>query len=258
MEHGVANGHIHPVPRLPRPDLPDVPQHIVQRGNNRLPCFLTDDDRNVYLDLLGEALPRYQCRLHAYVLMSNHVHLLLTPSSAGAVSRLMQTFARNYAKAFNRSHLRCGTLWEGRYKSCLVDSETYLLACYRYIELNPVRAWMTDDPACHRWSSYHANALGSADRLLQPHPVYLALGVDPPGRRAAYRELVAASLDDFTLGQIRAYLQQQRALGSDRFQAMVQSKLQRFAAVRPAHRPRRIADVPTDEPPRALRSDYCL
>lgn len=236
------------MPRLPRPDLPDVPQHLVQRGNNRLPCFLTDDDRGTYLDLLRDALTRYECRLHAYVLMSNHVHLLLTPTSAGAVARLMQTFGRNYAKAFNRTHQRCGTLWEGRYKSCLVDSETYLLACCRYIELNPVRAWMTDDPARYRWLSYQANALGAPDHLLQPHPVYLALGADPQGRQAAYRELVGDALDEVTLAQIRAYLQQQRALGSDRFQAMVQAKLQRFAAVRPAHRPRRIADVSATGP----------
>lgn len=231
------------MPRLPRPDLPDIPQHVVQRGNNRLPCFMTDHDRCVYLELLGQTLLRYDCQLHAYVLMSNHVHLLLTPASAGAVPRLMQTFGRNYAKTFNCTHGRSGTLWEGRYKSCLVDSETYLLACSRYIELNPVRAWLTDDPARYRWSSYRANALGYPDSLLQPHPVYLALGSDSQVRQAAYRDMVASAIDDVTLGRIRAYLQQQRALGSDPFQAMVEAKLQRFAAIRPAHRPRRTADV---------------
>lgn len=135
--------------RLPRPDLAGVPQHVVQRGNNRMPCFLDDEDRQHYLQCLGQALLRYGCELHAYVLMSNHVHLLLTPGEVGAVSRLMQTFARNYAGRFNDKHRRTGTLWEGRYKSCLVDSERYVLSCYRYIELNPVRAWMVDDPAAH-------------------------------------------------------------------------------------------------------------
>ncbi len=138
--------------RLPRPDLAGIPQHIVQRGNNRLPCFLDDEDRQRYLQLLLEALGRFGCRLHAYVLMDNHVHLLMTPGEAGAVSRLMHTFARNYAGLFNHRHGRSGTLWEGRYKSCLVDSDGYFLACSRYIELNPVRAWMVAEPADHPWS----------------------------------------------------------------------------------------------------------
>ena len=126
--------------RLPRFDLAGVPQHVVQRGNNRLPCFLDDEDRQRYLQCLRQALLRFGCRLHAYVLMSNHVHLLLTPDEAGGVSRLMHTFARNYVGSFNGRHGRTGTLWEGRYKACLVDSGRYFLACSRYIELNPVRA----------------------------------------------------------------------------------------------------------------------
>lgn len=227
--------------RLPRPDLANVPQHVVQRGNNRMPCFLDDEDRHAYLRLLGECLPRFGCSLHAYVLMSNHVHLLLTPSCVGAVARLMQTFGRNYAKWFNLAHRRCGTLWEGRYKSCLVDSETYLLACHRYIELNPVRAWMVSDPADYLWSSYRANALGQPDPILEPHPVHLALESDPAARLRSYRELVACALDAQTVADIRSYIQQQRALGSDRFQARVEAELRRFVAVRPAHRPRRNA-----------------
>ena len=149
--------------RLPRPDLAGIPQHIVQRGNNRLPCFLDDEDRQRYLQLLLEALGRFGCRLHAYVLMDNHVHLLMTPGEASAVSRLMHTFARNYAGLFNHRHGRSGTLWEGRYKSCLVDSDGYFLACSRYIELNPVRAWMVAEPADHPWSSHRTNAGGAYD-----------------------------------------------------------------------------------------------
>ena len=225
--------------RLPRPDLADVPQHVVQRGNNKMPCFLDDADRQRYLQCLRETLPRYGCRLHAYVLMSNHVHLLLTPGKAGAISRLMQTFARNYAGLFNGRHRRSGTLWEGRYKSCLVDSEHYLLRCYRYIELNPVRAWMVEDPAMHPWSSYHGNALGKPDPLLTPHAVFLALGNEPLVRAAAYRALVAEALSPEDISEIRMYLQQQRALGTERFKKRVEAELMRFVDVRPAHRPRK-------------------
>jgi putative transposase len=229
--------------RLPRPDLAGVPQHVVQRGNNRMPCFLDDADRQRYVQCLKEALTRYGCALHAYVLMSNHVHLLLTPAEAGAIPRMMQTFARNYAGLFNGRHGRTGTLWEGRYKSCLVDSESYVLTCYRYIELNPVRAWMIDDPAAHPWSSYGANALGRANPLITPHPAYLALGSDLAARMAAYRALFAEVLTAQTLAEIRQYLQQQRALGTDRFRARVEAELKRFAGVRPAHRPRKQASA---------------
>ena len=126
--------------RQPRFDLPGIPQHVVQRGNNRLPCFLDDGDRQRYRQLLFEGLQRTRCDLHAWVLMDNHVHLLLTPSAAGAVAQLMQALGRTYVGWFNARHARTGTLWEGRYKSCLVDSTSYVLRCYRYIELNPVRA----------------------------------------------------------------------------------------------------------------------
>ncbi|WP_341777567.1 transposase [Luteimonas aestuarii] len=144
--------------RQPRFDLAGVPQHVVQRGNNRLPCFLDDDDRQRYLQCLRQGLARFDCQLHAYVLMSNHVHLLLTPASAGAVSRLMHTFARNYTGLFNGRHGRTGTLWEGRFKACLVDSDPCFPACSRYIEHNPVRAWMVARPADYPWSSHGGTA----------------------------------------------------------------------------------------------------
>ncbi|RYG38599.1 MAG: transposase [Burkholderiales bacterium] len=223
--------------RLPRPDLPGIPQHIVQRGNNRLPCFLDDEDRQRYLQLLLEALGRFGCRLHAYVLMDNHVHLLMTPGEAGAVSRLMHAFARNYAGLFNHRHGRSGTLWEGRYKSCLVDSDGYFLACSRYIELNPVRAWMVAEPADHPWSSHRANAGGAYDPLLSAHSCYLALGPDPESRAAAYRSLFEQALPDEMVGEIRRYLRQQRALGSDRFRAWVEARTGRFATARLPGRP---------------------
>lgn len=225
--------------RQPRFDLPGIPQHVVQRGNNRLPCFLADNDRRRYLNLLGEALLATDCALHAYVLMDNHVHLLLTPPEAGAISRLMQKLGRAYVGQFNARHRRTGTLWEGRYKSCLVDSEGYVLRCYRYIDLNPVRARMTDNPIAYAWSSASAHCSQRADVLLKPHPAYEALGATSETRGEAYRCLLRETLSDDDLAAIRTYLQQQRALGRDDFRTMVEAKTRRFAGVRPAHRPPR-------------------
>lgn len=225
--------------RLPRIDLPGTPQHVVQRGNNRLPCFLDDGDRLRYLHLLADALLATRCRLHAYVLMDNHVHLLVTPPEAGAVGRMMQRLGRNYVALFNGRHGRTGTLWEGRYKACLVDSEHYVLRCYRYIDLNPVRARLTDDPAAWRWSSCVANSGQRRGSGLVPHASWLALGSTDAERASAYRTLLDEALDDDTLAEIRSYLQQQRAFGHDAFRAMVEAKTQRFAGTRPAHRPPR-------------------
>ena len=230
--------------RLPRPDLPGIPQHIVQRGNNRLPCFLDDEDRQRYLQCLLESLNRFGCRLHAYVLMDNHTHLLMTPGEAGAMSRLMHTFARNYTGMFNHRHGRTGTLWEGRYKACLVDSEGYFLACSRYIELNPVRAWIAAEPADYPWSSHRANAGSAYDPLLSPHACYLALGSDRASRAAAYRNMFDERLPDDMVGEIQCYLRQQRALGSDRFRAWVEARAGRFATARPPGRPPQRSNCP--------------
>ncbi|WP_238595530.1 transposase [Xanthomonas campestris] len=156
--------------RLPRIDLPGIPQHIVQRGNNRMPCFLDDGDRLRYLHLLHETLHATGYQLHAYVLMDNHALLLATPPAKGRIGQLMQRPGRNYVALFNGRHGRTGTLWEGRYKACLVDSADYVLRCYRYIELNPVRARLTDDPAAYRWSSCLANLGQRAHSALTPHP----------------------------------------------------------------------------------------
>lgn len=230
--------------RLPRLDLPGIPQHIVQRGNNRLPCFLDDGDRLRYLALLREALQDTDCALHAWVLMDNHVHLLVTPAREKCIARMMQKLGRQYSGLFNARHKRTGSLWEGRYKSCLVDSESYLLRCYRYIDLNPVRARMIDDPAAYRWSSCAAHC-GGQDELIVPHRAYTALGASVVARGRAYRAILDEVLSDDTLRDIRDYLQQQRALGTDTFQAMVQAKTRRFARTRPAHRPSKTPTVAT-------------
>ena len=217
--------------RHPRLDLPHIAQHIVQRGNNRLPCFLDDTDRACYRHLLREALLATGCRLHAYVLMDNHVHLLVTPPEAGATGRMMQRLGRHYVGQFNTRHGRTGTLWEGRYKACLVDGADYFLRCVRYIDLNPVRARMTDDPAAFHWSSCAGLCGLRDDPLLSVHPVQRALGPE------AYRKTLAEAISDEDLAAIRLYLQQQRAYGRDDFQAIVEAKTRRFASVRPAHRP---------------------
>jgi len=227
------------MPRQPRPDLADVPQHVVQRGNDRQPCFYVEEDYRRYLAGLRESAIRHGCTVHAYVLMTNHVHLLLTPSHAGAVSRMMQWLGRAYVGYINGRYRRSGTLWEGRYKSCLVDTERYLLTCYRYIELNPVRAAMVAAPGEYTWSSYRANAEGATDTVVTAHPEYLRLGADPVSRCSAYRSLFENVIGDDRLAEIRAYVQQQRALGTPRFQREIEAILGRCVEVRPAHRPRK-------------------
>ncbi len=217
--------------RQPRLDLPGIPQHIVQRGNNRLPCFLDDADRTRYRQLLREALLATGCQLHAYVLMDNHVHLLSTPPEVGATGRMMHLLGRHYVGQFNARHGRTGTLWEGRYKACLVDGDDYLLRCTHYIDLNPVRARMTDDPAAFPWSSCAALCGLREDPLLSPHPIQRTLGAQ------GYRAMLAEAISDEDLAASRLYLQQQRAYGRDDFRAMVEARTQRFASARPAHRP---------------------
>ncbi|HZS65472.1 MAG TPA: transposase, partial [Burkholderiales bacterium] len=155
--------------RRPRLELAGVPLHVIQRGNNRAPCFLADGDRQMYLKFLGEAAARHRCALHAYVLMPNHVHLLLTPTDSGAVAAMMQDLGRRYVRLFNDIHRRSGTLWEGRYKAAMVDTERYFLTCQRYIELNPVRAQLVDHPASFRWSTYRHYALGANNSLVSAH-----------------------------------------------------------------------------------------
>lgn len=176
--------------RLPRLYLPDVPQHIIQRGINRQDCFISDKDFAAYAYWLDESARQYQVAVHAWVFMTNHVHILVTPQSEQGVSRMMQATGRHYVRYFNHTYGRTGTLWEGRFKSCLVDAEDYLLACQRYIELNPVRAGMVAVPEGYTWSSYKANGFGKQMKLWTPHRVYLGLGATIRERAAAYRECV--------------------------------------------------------------------
>jgi putative transposase len=227
------------MPRKPRFRLPGVPQHVIQRGNNRQTCFFGSKDYRLYLDWLGQACDKYGCVVHAYVLMSNHVHLLVTPERPGAVGLVMQSLGRRYVRYVNNSYRRTGTLWEGRYKASLVEDETYLLTCYRYIELNPVRARMVERPGDYRWSSYAYNALGRFDPYLTPHPVYLRLGNHPEERRHAYSGLFPPGLDEDLLKTIREALDQELVLGSERFKDVIEATQKRRARPGKSGRPRR-------------------
>ena len=172
--------------RLPRLCLPGIPQHIIQRGTNRQACFASEDDFAAYAHWLDECAKKNRVAIHAWVFMTNHVHLLVTPKTSGGVSMMMQTLGRYYVRYFNHCYRRTGTLWEGRFKSCVVDEDNYLLLCQRYIELNPVRAGMVSSPDDYVWSSYHANGNGKPANLWTPHPVYLNLGATTDERTKRY------------------------------------------------------------------------
>ena len=223
--------------RKPRFNLPGIPQHVIQRGNNRDPCFLGEQDYQRYLKNLCEALARNDCRLHAYVLMTNHVHLLVTPMSELGVSHLMQDVGRKYVRYVNHTYGRSGTLWEGRFKASLVDSEAYLLVCMRYIELNPVRAAMVEHPGAYRWSSYGHNAYGRSDRLISSHPLYAALGEDDPRRQEAYRELFRHHIDAALTHEIQQAVNQELVFGRDRFKERIEEMTKRQTRPRKTGRP---------------------
>lgn len=230
------------MPRRPRIHLDGVPVHLVQRGHNRQPCFFAEADYQAYLEWMGDAARHTGCALHAYVLMTNHVHLLLTPGDAQAVSRMMVALGRRYVPYVNASYRRSGTLWEGRYKSSLIESEAYLLACMRYIELNPVRAGMCSDPAHYRWSSYRANGLGESTALLTPHPLYASLAPDANRRQGAYRELFNQVLTDKNLSDIRLALNQTQPLGHSRFLDAIEQATGQRREAKPRGRPRKPSD----------------
>ncbi|PCI51216.1 MAG: transposase [Alphaproteobacteria bacterium] len=208
--------------RLARLNLANVPQHVVQRGNNRQATFFADEDYAVYLDKLKEYADKYQVAIHAYVLMTNHVHLLLTPSTKTGVSQMMQALGRYYVRYINQTYHRSGTLWEGRYKSTLVDSEAYFLLLSRYIELNPVRAEMVDHPAEYPWSSYHGNATDKDIALLSPHNCYKALDKNDVDRKAAYAALFNDHISEKIIEEIRHATEKSWVLGDSRFKQQIE------------------------------------
>jgi putative transposase len=228
--------------RLPRYFVPGLPLHVIQRGNNRAPVFFAPEDQALFRDWLTEAAAAEDCAVHAYVLMTNHIHLLATPARADSLPRLMQSLGRRYVGYVNRARGRTGTLWEGRYRATPVDTERYLLACCRYIEENPVRARLVRRPARYPWSSHRRLAEGAADPLVTPHPVYEALGRTAAARQSAYAELFRDRLDKAALEAIRTATHLGWALGDDAFRARVAQAAGRAAAPRPRGRPPKHAE----------------
>ena len=216
--------------RLPRLNLPNIPQHVIQRGHNREASFFADNDYVVYLDKLKDYGQKYQVSIHSYVLMTNHVHLLMTPETEKGVSQLMQALGRYYVRYINQTYKRTGTLWEGRYKSTLVDSDNYFLTVSRYIELNPVRAGMVDHPSAYTWSSYQHNAIGKLIKLITPHMLYLALGKTDKARQNQYQALFENKISDVTLEEIRASINRAWVLGDDRFKRQIELITKRRAS----------------------------
>jgi putative transposase len=222
--------------RPPRLELPGAPLHVVQRGNNRAACFFNDVDRRFYLKCLRDAAEARGCALHAYVLMTNHVHLLVTPAEEGAVGAMMQDVGRRYVRIINNIHGRTGSLWEGRFKSSLIDSERYLLVCHRYIEANPVRAGIVRFAGDYAWSSHRHFAGGRTDRAITEHALYTALGAHASERQAAFAALSGEPLTERVLEAIRTAINTDSALGSDEFMDETESRLGR--SVRPPKRGR--------------------
>jgi putative transposase len=234
------------MPRRARLTLPKVPLHLIQRGNNRQACFFADQDYRFYLDWLAEYSDKTGCQVHAYVLMTNHVHLLISADGAESPGALMKALGQRYVQYVNRTYRRSGTLWEGRFRSCLTQEETYLLACQRYIELNPIRAGMVEHPGEYRWSSYRANAQGDHDALLKPHPLYASLGADATSRQAAYRELFRYELEPGLVDEIRRATNGNFALGNQYFADQVSMALGRRAGPGKSGRPRKMRTSETD------------
>jgi len=230
--------------RLPRYAAPGGAQHVIQRGNNRSVIFAAPADYRFLHRCLRDACDQHGCRVHAYGFMTNHVHLLMTASTADGVSRVMQTVGRRYVRCFNDLYHRTGTLWEGRFRATLVQTDRYLLACHRYIELNPVRAGLVAAPAGYPWTSYGANAFGVYDSLVTAHESYLALGTDPRCRQSAYRALVDDGLSDSMLEEIRSATNGGWVLGTKQFREEVAALLgRRTQAGRRGRRPRKNDEI---------------
>ncbi|WP_426208945.1 transposase [Massilia sp. TWP1-3-3] len=213
--------------RYRRPVFANVPLHIVQRGNNRNPCFFCKGDYQVFLGMMEDALAEFDCTLHAYVLMPNHVHLLASPVDTTAPASLMQRVGQRYTQYVNRRYRRYGTLWQGRYHSSLVDNEGYFLTCQRYIELNPVRAGIVAHPVDYDWSSYRVHAHGEPSDIVVPHDLYHAIDAEKRARESSYRALFAQALPEPLLDQVRQATQSNGIYGSAQFSEQISVALGR-------------------------------
>lgn len=225
--------------RLPRLILPDQPHHIILRGNNRQAIFYSDLDREHLLATLKEVATQYGVAIHAYVLMDNHLHLLATPPTAEALSRMMQSLGRRYVGWFNARHQRSGTLWEGRFRAGLVEGERHLLACMRYIELNPVRAGLCAEPAQWPWSSaaHHLGLVRSP--VVTEHEMYWSLGNTPFDREHAYREFIAQGLSTAEQSCFTEAVMRGRPVGSEAFLKPLAVDHAAIVERRPRGRPRK-------------------
>lgn len=226
------------MPRPKRICVPGLPHHLVQRGNNRQATFYDHTDYAVYLAFLEEAAAENGVAVHAYVLMTNHVHLLATPSDTTSLSKAVQSLGRRYVAYINKTHERTGTLWEGRFRSSVVDNDFYCLACYRYIESNPVRASIVPTPAEYRWSSYGSNALGKKDSLITPHSVYLALAQNRPARNVQYRRMFRDSLNSNVVEQLRIGARKGLPVGTESFKASIEREIGQRPGTGAVGRPR--------------------
>ena len=231
--------NILPMPRRSRIIVPGIPLHIIQRGNNRQPCFFTEEDYLFYLDWLEEYSRATGCSVHAYVLMTNHVHLLVTPKDSDSAGRLMKSLGQRYVQYVNRTYKRSGTLWEGRFRSCIIQQQEYLFFCQRYIEMNPVRANMVKHPGEYRWSSYQVNGHGGGSGLISPHVLYKNLGQTDEERQMSYRELFRYELESGEIDKIRKATNGNFTLGSNRFSEEISQMVGRRVTPGKPGRPRK-------------------
>lgn len=227
------------MPRRPRIILPGTPLHIIQRGNNRQACFFAEEDYEVYLDWLLEYSRKSGCAIHAYVLMTNHVHLLLTPKRKESAGNLMKLLGQRYVQHINRTYTRSGTLWEGRFRSSVIQQNGHFLVCQRYIEMNPVRAGILKNPSKYRWSSYGVNGQGDSSKLITQHLTYKEMGRDDQERQSVYRELFRHELDPGEIDRIRKATNGNFVLGSSHFQEEVETMLGRRVAPGRPGRPKK-------------------
>ncbi len=213
--------------RLPRLTLPGYAHHVIQRGNNRQPIFLQLADYATWLRLAAECARQFDVAIHAYVLMENHFHLLATPESAEGLPKMMQALGRRYVRYFNDQHARTGTLWEGRYRSTVIQAEQYLLPCMTTMDLNPVRAGLVSVPQDYPWSSYSHYVGQRVDKLVTVHPIVWAMGNTPFSREAAYADLVKRGVGDGSQLALTEATLGGWALGDARFVAELQKKIPR-------------------------------